>query len=139
MRLQVLVRIQFARAVGLEVSLASYSMLEDLLLKARRGSRVHPVTSRYPAEQSHFPSVAGSSMGDSVASGSAYSLPTITETEGTDVIVGGGIAEEPCSSRQADARLALGGESSERPGTNSLKTLQQIRSSQWKKKSYSGK
>ena len=27
--------IQFARAVGLEVSLASYSMLEDLLLKAR--------------------------------------------------------------------------------------------------------
>ena len=30
-------RIQFARAVGLEVSLASYSMLEDLLLKARGG------------------------------------------------------------------------------------------------------
>ena len=27
--------IQFARAVGLEVSLASYSMLEDLLLKAK--------------------------------------------------------------------------------------------------------
>ena len=72
--------IQFARAVGLEVSLASYSMLEDLLLKARGGSRVHPVSSRYPAGQSPFPSVAGSSMGDSVASRSAYSLPTITET-----------------------------------------------------------
>ena len=114
--------IQFARAVGLEVSLASYSMLEDLLLKARGGSRVHPVTSRYPAGHSPFPSVAGSSMGDSVASRSAYSLPTITETGGADVIVGGGIAEEPCSSGQADARLALGGESSEGPGTDSLKT-----------------
>ena len=34
-------KIQFARAVGLKVSLASYSMLEDLLLKARGGSRVH--------------------------------------------------------------------------------------------------
>ena len=131
--------IQFARAVGLEVSLASYSMFEDLLLKARGGSRVHPVTSRYPAAQSPFPSVAGSSMGDSVASRSASSLPTITETQGTDVIVGGGIAEEPCSSGQGDARLALGGESNERPGTDSLKTLQQIESSQRKKKSHSCK
>ena len=60
--------IQFARAFGLVVSLASYSMLEDLLLKARGGSRVHPVTSCYPAGQSPFPSVAGSSMGESVAS-----------------------------------------------------------------------
>ncbi len=128
--------IQFARAVGLEVSLASYSMLEDLLLKARGGSRLHPVSSRYPAGQSPFPSVAGSSMGDSVASRSAYSLPTITETGGTDVIVGGGIVEEPCSSRQADARLALGSESVDRPGTDSLKTLQQIKSSQKKKKSH---
>ena len=128
--------IQFARAVGLEVSLASYSMLEDLLLKARGGSRLHPVSSRYPAGQSPFPSVAGSSMGDSVASRSAYSLPTITETGGTDLIVGGGIVEEPCSSRQADARLALGSESVDRPGTDSLKTLQQIKSSQKKKKSH---
>ena len=46
--------IQFARAVGLQVSLASYSMLEDLLLKARGGSRAHPVTSRYPAGRSPF-------------------------------------------------------------------------------------
>ena len=80
--------IQFARSVGLEVSLASYSMLEDLLLKARGGGRVHAVTSRYTAGQSPFPSIAGSSMGDSVASRSAYSLPTITETGGTDVILG---------------------------------------------------
>ena len=126
--------IQFARAVGLEVSLASYSMLEDSLLKARGGSRVQPVTSHYPAGYSLFPSVAGLSLGDSVASQSAHSLPTITETEGTDVIVGGGNTEEQCTSRQADARLALGTESVERPGTDSLKTLQQIKSSQMKKK-----
>ena len=74
--------IQFARAVGLEVSLASYSMHEDLLLKAGGGSGAFPMTSRYPAGRSPFPSVAGSSRGDNVASRSAYSLPTITETEG---------------------------------------------------------
>ena len=59
--------IQFARAGGLEVSLVSYSMLEDLLLKARGGSGAYPVTSRYPAGRSPFPNVAGSSRGDSVA------------------------------------------------------------------------
>ena len=131
--------IQFAPAVGLEVSLASYSMLEDLLFKARGGSRVHHVMSRYPAGQSPFPSVAGSSMGDSVASRSAYSLPTTTEAGGRDLIVGGDIAEELCSSRQADERLALGSESNERPGTDKLKTLQQIKWSQRKKKSHSCK
>ena len=65
--------IQFALAVGLEVSLASYSMLEDLLLKARGGSGAHPTTSRYPARKSPVPSVAGSLLGDSVGSRSAYS------------------------------------------------------------------
>ena len=94
----------------------------------------HLVASRYPAGWSPFPSVAGSSMNDNVASRSAYSLPTVTETEGTGVIVGGDIVEEPCSSRQADSHLAIGIESSERPGTDSLKTLQQIKSSQKKKK-----
>ena len=114
-------------------------MLEDLLLKARGGSGAHAMTSHYTAGRLPFPIVAGSSMCDSVGSRSAYSLPTITETEGTDFMVGGGIAEETCSSRQADARLALGIESNERPGTDSLKTLQQIKSSQRKKKSHSCK
>ena len=131
--------IQFARAVGLEVSLASYSMLEDLMLKARGGSGAHPMTSRYPAVRSPFPSFAGSSMGDSVASGSADWLSTLTEIEGGDVIMGGGVAEEPCSSRQADARLGMVGENRERPGTESSKTLQKIKSSQKKKKSHSCK
>ena len=116
--------IQFARGVGLEVSLASYSMLEDLLLKARGGSGGYPVTSRYPAGRSPFPSASGSSMSDSAASRSAYSLPTYTETEGTVVFVGGDGVEEPRSSRQADARLAMGIEGSEKPGVDSLKSLQ---------------
>ena len=131
--------IQFARAVGLEVSLASYSMLGDLLLKARGGSGAHPMTSRYPAGRSAFPSFAGSSTGVSVASRAAYSLPTITEIEGGGMVVGGGVVDEPCSSGQADAPLAMGGESSERPGTDSLKSLQQIKSSQKMKKSHSCK
>ena len=133
--------IQFARAVELEVSLASYSMLEDLLLKARRGSGDHFGTARYPAGRSPFPSVAGSTMGDSVASRSVYSMPTITEDEGANVIARGDVhpspracMDEPCSSRQADERLATGIGSSERPETDSLKTLQQIKSSQKKKK-----
>ena len=128
-----------ADQIGWEVLLVSYSMLEDLLLKERGGSGAHAMTSRYTAGRSPFPSVARSSKRDSVASRSTYSLPTITETEGTDLIVGGGIAEEPCSSRQADAGLALGSESNERPGTESLKTLQQIKSSQRKKKSHPSK
>ena len=41
--------IQFARAEGLEVSLASYSMLDDSLLKRRGGIGAHPVTSNYSA------------------------------------------------------------------------------------------
>ena len=131
--------IQFARAVGLEVSLASYSMLEDLLLKSRRGSGDCFGTSRYPAGKSPLPSVAGSSMGDSVASRSFCSLPTITEDDGADVVLGGDGVEEPCSSRQADERLAMVIESGERPGTGSLKTLQQFKSSQKKKKSRSCK
>ena len=79
--------IPFARTVGLEVSLASYSIIEDLLLMARGGSGAYPVTSSHPRKKSPFPSVAGSLMGDSVASRSVYFLPTITESEGTNAIV----------------------------------------------------
>ena len=131
--------IQFAWAVGLEVSLASHSMLEDLLLKARGGSGAHSVPSRYPVGRSQFSSVAGSSIGSSVASRSAYSLPTITETEGTNVILGGDVVEELCSSRHADPCLAMGMEGSEKPGTDCLKTLQQNKLSQKKKTSLSCK
>ena len=53
--------IQFARAVGLEVSLASYRMLEDLLLKARVGGGDQPVGSSLFLGRSPFPSFGGSS------------------------------------------------------------------------------
>ena len=43
--------IQFARAVGSEKLIAFYSMLEDLLMKARVGSAGQPVTSRYTAKR----------------------------------------------------------------------------------------
>ena len=115
--------IQFARAVGLEVSLASYGMLEDLLLKARGGGGFQSVGSRHSIGRSPFPSIAGSSWGDSIASKTNYLLPTVTETDVSNVVGGGEVLQEPCSSKQADARLAanVGGE---KPGTDGLKTLQ---------------
>ena len=45
----------------------------------------------------------------------------------------GDVVEEPCSSRQAEARSAMGTESTEKHGIDGLKTLQQIKSSQKKK------
>ena len=135
--------IRFARALGLEVSLASYCMLEDLLLRVRGGSGAYIVTSRsragMPFSQVLPPPSPGSSMGDSVASRAIYSLPTNTETEGTNVTVSGDVLEQPCSSRQAYVRLALGTEGSEKPGTDSLKTLQKFKASQKEKKSRSCK
>ena len=125
--------IQFARAVGLEVSLASYGMLEDLLLKARGGGGFQSVGSRHSIGRSPFPSVAGSSWGDSIASKTNYSLPTVTETDVSNVVGGGEVLQEPCSSKQADDCLAanVGGE---KPGSDSLKTLQEIKRSEKKKR-----
>ena len=119
--------IHFARAVGLEVSLASYGMLEDLLLKARVGGGVQPVGSRHSIGRSPFLSVAGSSWGDSIASRTNYSLPTVTETDVSNVVDGGELLQEPCSSKQADARLAAEHVGSQKPGGDSLKTLGEIK------------
>ena len=105
--------IQFARVVELDVSLASYGLLEDLLLKARVGAGDQPAGSRYSIGRSPFPSVAGSSWGGSVASGTNYSLPTLTETDNSNVAAGEESLQEPCSRRQAHACLAaelVGGE-----------------------------
>ena len=70
--------IQFAHAVGLEVSSASYGMLEDLLLKARVGGGDQPIESRHFIGRSPSPRVAGSSWGNSVASRTNHTLPTVT-------------------------------------------------------------
>ena len=126
--------IQFARAVGLEVSLASYGMLEDSLPKARVGGRDQLVGSRHSIGRSPFPSVAGSSWGDSVASRTNYSLPAVTETDNGNVLAGGESMQEPCSSTQADARLAAEHVGGEKPGSDSLKTLQEINRGEKKKR-----
>ena len=115
--------IQFARAVGLEVSLASFGMLEDLLLKAnligRRGG------GGKTSSKSTFSSCAGTSVGDSVASRSVYSLPTITESMRSEEVAMG--SQEPCSSRQADEALSSVPIVCDKSGTDSLQTLKGIK------------
>ena len=118
--------IQFARAVGLEVSLATFGMLEDVLLK------IGGKTGRNVGERGSGPSVSlsrpGSTVMDSVASRSFYSLPTITESFDSDRL------QQPCSSRQADAALGFSRtEVNEFNDTDSSKTLGQIRSDVRKK------
>ena len=126
--------IQSARDVGLEVSLVSYGMLEDLLLKARVGGGDQPVGSRHSIGRSPFPSVAASSWGDSIASWTIYSLPTVTETDVNSVVGGRESLQEPFSSKQVDARLAAEHVGGEKPGSDSLKTLQEIKRGEKKKK-----
>ena len=51
----------------------------------------------------------------------------------SNVVGGSEVLQEPCSSKQADARLAAN-VGSEKPGSDSLKTLQEIRRSEKKKR-----
>ena len=94
--------IQFARAIGLEISLATFGMLEDVLLKIGRK------TGRNVGEKGSGRSVSlsrsGSTVMESVASRSFYSLPTITESFDSDRLAGD-LSQQPYSSRQADAAL----------------------------------
>ena len=121
--------IQFARAVSLEVSLASFGMLKDLLLKATligRGGGGSKASSR-----SVFSNCARTSVGDSVASRSVYSLPTITESTGSGQVTMG--SQEPCSSRPADEALSSVPILHDKNGTDSLKTLKEIKTELVKK------
>ena len=123
--------IQFARAVGLEVSLATFGMLEDVLLKI--GGTAGRNVGERRSGQSVSHSRSGSTVMESVASRSFYSLPTITESFGSDRMVGS-LSEQPCSSRQANAVLGFSRtEVNEFNDTDSLKTLGQIRSDVRKK------
>ena len=87
--------IQFARAVGLEVSLATFEMLEDVLLKI--GGKTGRNVAEKGSEQSAARSRSGSTVMESVASRSFYSLPTITESFDSDRLVGD-LSQQPCSS-----------------------------------------
>ena len=118
--------IQFARAVGLEVSLATFGMLEDVLLKI--GGKAGRNVGGKGSEQSALHSSSVSTVMESVASRSFYSLPTITESFDSDRL------QQPCSSRQADAALGFSRtEINDFNDTDSLKTLGQIRSDVRKK------
>ena len=123
--------IQFARAIGLEVSLANFGMLEDVLLKigGKAGRNVGDKSSGQPGSFSR----AGSTIVESVASCSFCSLPTITESFGSDRSAGD-VTQQPCSSRQADAALNFSRtEVTKIKDTDSLKILGQIRSDGRKK------
>ena len=74
--------IQFVRAVDLEVVLASYLLLQDLLVRSRG---VAAVSSRWVSRRSLLLSFLGSIRGDSVDSQFQYSLPTVTGLTGLPV------------------------------------------------------
>ena len=123
--------IQFARTVGLEVSLATSGMLDDVLVKI--GGKAGRNVGDKSGGQSDSFSRAGSTVVESVASRPFYSLPTITESFGSDHSAGDEM-QQPCSSRQADAALDFSRtEVTEINDTDSLKTLGQIRSDARKK------
>ena len=123
--------IQFARAIGLEVSLATFGMLEDVPLK-RGGKTGRNVGDKRSGRSGSF-SRAGSTVLESVASRSFYSVPTIPETFGSDPSAGD-FTQQPCSSRQADVALDFSPtEVTEIIDTDGLKTLGQIRSDAQKK------
>ena len=123
--------IQFARAVGLEVFMATFGMLEDMLLKI--GGKAGRNVGEKGSGRSVSLSRSGSTVMESVASRSFYSLPTITESVDSDRLVGD-LSQQPCSSRQANAALGFSQtEVTEINDTDSLKTLGQIRSDARKK------
>ena len=60
--------LQFAKAVGLEVSLATFGMLDDLILTVRSKTGRAGGFSARVIRQSLFPSKAGSTVSDNFAS-----------------------------------------------------------------------
>ena len=123
--------IQFARAVGLKVSLATFGMLEDVLLKI--GGKTGRSVGERGSGQSAKLGRSGSTVMEPMASRSFNSLPTITESSDSDPLVGD-LTQQPCSSRQADVALDFSRtEVTEINDTDSLKTLGQIRSDARKK------
>ena len=118
--------IQFARVIEFEVSLATFGMLEDVLLKI--GGKTGRNVGEKGSGQSVSLSRSRSTVMESVASRSFYSLPTITESFDSDRVVGD-LSQQPCSSRQADAALDFSRtEVTKIIDTDNLKTLRQIHS-----------
>ena len=117
--------VKFVISIGLEVSLATFGMLEDVLLKT--GGKTGRNVGHKGSGQSLLLSRAGSTIVESIVSRSSYALPTITESFGSDPS-GGVFSQQLCSSRQADAALGfLRTEVTDINDSDSLKTLGQIR------------
>ena len=108
-------------------------MLEDLLLKiGGKTGRSRSVGERGSGQSASL-GRSGSTVVESMASRSFYSVPTITESCDSDRLVGD-FTQQPCSSRQADAALDFSRtELTEINDTDSLKTLGEIRSDARKK------
>ena len=101
-------------------------MLEDVLLKIGRKAETN--VGEKGSGKSVSLSRSGSTIMESVASRSFYSLPTITESFDSDRLAGD-LSQQPCSSRQADAALDFSRtEVTAINDTDSLKTLGHIRS-----------
>ena len=126
--------IQLDRAIGLEISLATFGMLEDVLLKIG-GKTGRNVGDKGSGQSASF-SRTRLTVIKSVASGSFYSLPTVTESFGSDPSVSA-LAQQPCSSRQADEALGFSRtQVTDINDSDSLKTLGQIRSDVPKKSNW---
>ena len=113
--------VRLARTIGLEILLAAFGMLKDLLLR-NGGKTVKKGGDRANCQSTLF-SRAMSTVVESVAFGSFYSLPTITESVGSDPS-GDVPFQQPRSSRQADAALGSSvTQVTDVTGSDSLKTL----------------
>ena len=121
--------IQFAIAAGLEVTLASFEMLEDLLLNANLIGRSGG--GGKASSSSAFTSRAETSVGESVASRSVYSLPTITESMKSEQVAMG--SQEPCFTHQVDEALSSALVAYDKSGTGNLKILKEMKTELIKK------
>ena len=90
--------IQFARAIGLEVSSATFGMLEVVLVLLKIGKKAGRNVGEKGSGRSVSLSRSGSTVMESVASRSFYSLPTITESFDSDRLAGD-LSQQPCSSQ----------------------------------------
>ena len=96
--------IQFARTIGLEVSLATFGMLEDVFLKFV--GKAGKTDGDKGSGQSLLFRSAGSTVIESVASCLFSFLTTNTKSFGS-YHSEGDPSQQPCSSRPADAALGF--------------------------------
>ena len=116
--------IHIARVVDLEVSVASFGMLEGFLLKPKLvGEKTGDVEK--VSGLSSFPGRDGTVVSESVVSRSVSSVPTISKSA-----EGGQVADirsqETCSSLQADEALSSAPRACSLSETDSSKTFKEI-------------